>query len=71
MAIMAIPPINRIEFLRMVESFGRTSTLLCYRVEMVDIDSDVEALFEKQSNELQISHMKANRALWIEVYGRN
>ena len=71
MAFMAIPPSNRTDFFRMLESIGRISKLLCYRVETVDNIIDGKKLFEEQSNELQISYLKTNRALWIEVYGRN
>lgn len=71
MAFMEIPPTSRNSFLQTLDSFGRISKLLCYRVETVDNGSDAKELFEKKSNELQFSYLKTIRALWIEVYGRN
>lgn len=70
-AFMAIPPINRTRFLRMLESIGKISTLLCYRTETVEIKSTENEFFEDLCMRLQKAHIEASRSLYVEVYGRN
>lgn len=65
------PPIDRANFLLMLESTGHVSGLLCHKRESVSLYGDASELFEYQRESIEIFYRKVSIALNYEVLSRN
>jgi hypothetical protein len=66
-------PLDRASFLLMLESIGRVSSLLCYRVEILEynLDNVFADVFLKKWATTKVSYLETCQALYLEVYGKN